>query len=120
MPKVIHFEIESKQPEQTIAFYEKAFGWKFTKFEGEFDYWLISGGEQDAPGINGALMRGSEDTLRTINTIEVPSITEYLARVEEAGGKIESPTMDIPGVGLFAYCSNPEGLKFGIIQVAMK
>jgi predicted enzyme related to lactoylglutathione lyase len=117
MPKVIHFEIESKHPEQTIAFYEKAFGWQFTKFEGDFDYWLITAGTQEEQGINGALMRGSEETLRTINTIEVPSITEYLTRVEEAGGKIESPAMEIPGVGVFAYCSNPEGLKFGIIQM---
>jgi len=53
-----------------------------------------------------------------INTIEVESLEEMLTKVEEAGGtKIEGP-VDIPEIGLQAYCRDPEGNIFGLIQPA--
>jgi uncharacterized protein len=38
MPKVVHFELPADDPQRAVAFYEKAFGWTITKWEGEFDY----------------------------------------------------------------------------------
>ena len=32
MNRVIHFEIPADDPEKTIAFYRKVFGWKFQQF----------------------------------------------------------------------------------------
>ena len=49
-------------------------------------------------------------------TIPVLNLDEYIARIEEAGGKIIEPKMPIPGIGWFAACAEPGGLLFGIIE----
>lgn len=115
MSRVIHFEIETRDPEKKISFYKEVFGWKFEEMmEG---YWMIVTGPDEEQGIDGGLMRSStEDALRTINTITVVDLDEYLGRVERAGGKVTSPKMQIPEVGDFAYCEDYEGLAFGVMQ----
>lgn len=46
MPKVIPFEIPAEDTKRAVAFYEKAFGWKFGKYGGEgMDYWLATAGK---------------------------------------------------------------------------
>ena len=50
------------------------------------------------------------------NTIGVPSVDEFLAKATAAGGSIAMPKMAIPGVGYIAYCKDPEGNTFGIMQ----
>lgn len=44
MSRIIHFEIPATNPEQTIEFYSKTFGWTFTKW-GEEEYWLVTTGK---------------------------------------------------------------------------
>ena len=34
MPRVVHFEIYTDDPEAVRPFYQDVFGWKFKKFEG--------------------------------------------------------------------------------------
>lgn len=116
MPKVIHFEIGVDNPERAIKFYEDVFGWNISKWEEPMDYWLISTGPEDLPGINGALMRRQNPSTSTINTIEVPSVDEFSSRVIEGGGKAITPKQHIPGVGYFSYCQDSEGNTFGIIE----
>jgi predicted enzyme related to lactoylglutathione lyase len=115
MPRVIHFEIPADDPKRAVSFYEQAFGWKISKWEGPQDYWLASTGEQGQPGIDGAIT--SRSSLQTIcNTIDVPSIDDACRKVAEAGGKVLTPVMAIPGVGRMAYCVDTEGNQFGIMQ----
>lgn len=51
-----------------------------------------------------------------VNTIDVPSCDEYLGKIEAAGGKNVMPKMAVPGIGWLAYCTDPEGNTFGILQ----
>ena len=51
-----------------------------------------------------------------VNTIDVPSCDDYLGKVAAAGGRSVVPKMAIPGVGWLAYCADPEGNTFGIMQ----
>ena len=53
--RVIHFEIPVDEPQRAVAFYEAAFGWRISKWDGPMDYWNVKTGE--GPGINGALLR---------------------------------------------------------------
>src|ERR1043165_2576568 len=41
MPRVIHFEIHTENPERAMQFYKNLFGWQFQKWEGPMDYWVI-------------------------------------------------------------------------------
>lgn len=119
MSRVVHFEIETRDPEKKMVFYQEVFGWKFQEMmEG---YWVIVTGPDDEEGIDGGLMRSStEEALRTINTITVTNLDEYLGKVERAGGKVTSEKMEIPEVGDFAYCEDSEGLAFGVLQFFLK
>jgi predicted enzyme related to lactoylglutathione lyase len=121
MPRVIHFEIVTDNPERAMKFYKEVFGWEFNKWDGPQDYWLVKTGEDSQPGINGGLTpktnEGSGNTGgRITNSIDVPSIDEFSNKISMEGGKVLSPKMPIPGVGYLAICEDTEGISFGIIQ----
>jgi len=44
MSCVVHFKVPSTNLEASRKFYEAVFGWKFTKYEGSVEYWLITDG----------------------------------------------------------------------------
>ena len=116
MPRVVHFEIDAVKPERLVAFYEKIFGWKIEKWEGPVEYWLITTGKDNQPGINGGLSKRTESQPTMVNTIDVPSLDEFVKKVEKNGGKIVVPKHAIPGVGYIAYFEDPEGNMFGMMQ----
>ncbi|GAB4253484.1 MAG: VOC family protein [Thermoleophilia bacterium] len=117
MPRPVHFDISVDDPEAAISFYEKTFGWKFEKWEGPMDYWLITTGGDDEAGINGGLARREEQSLPgTVNTLEVKSLDEMIEKVEAAGGRIVAPRMAVPGVGWLAYFADPGGNVFGMME----
>jgi len=86
MPRIIHFEILAEDPERAIEFYRKVFGWEIHKWEGPFDYWLVTTGEDDEPGINGAIM-SKEMGEMVKNTIGVNSFEEYAQKIVRCRGK---------------------------------
>ena len=116
MSRVIHFELPADNPERAVKFYEGVFGWQFKKWEGPMEYWLISTGAAGQPGIDGGLQKRPHPGAGTVNTIGVASVDASAAAVEKQGGKIAVPKMAIPGVGYLAYCTDPEGNMFGIMQ----
>ena len=114
MPRVVHFEIHADDPERAVKFYQDVFGWKIAKWEGPQDYWLITTGPDDEPGINGGLMKRMDPSASTWNTVEVPSVDEFTAKIVESGGKVVVPKTAIPGVGYQAYCQDTESNVFGL------
>jgi len=119
MSRVVHFEIPVDDPERATKFYTKVFGWKIKKWEGPMDYWLVTTGDKSAPGIDGAIMQRSEMASTVVNTIDVPSVDDFIKKVTKNGGKVVTPKTPIPGVGYFAYCKDTEGNMFGILQPDM-
>jgi len=118
MPRVVHFEINTDNPERAIEFYKHVFGWTIAKWSGsEEDYWLITTGTDKEPGINGGLMKRMNPSLTTVNTVDVPSIDEYLEKIKARGGEIVMPKATILSVGYLAYCKDTEGNTFGIMQM---
>jgi len=116
MPRVVHFEISVDDPERAIRFYSDVFGWKIKKWEGPMDYWLITTGAEEEPGIDGALMRRQEPSASTSNTIGVPSVGKFSAKITQAGGKVIVSKQTIPGVGYSATCQDTERNTFGLIE----
>lgn len=120
MNRPVHFEILSDDPERVASFYEEVFGWKADRWEGPQGYWLVTTGAGEAPetsGIDGGIMHRHLDQA-VINTIEVASLEEAIQRVEAAGGgKVHGPHT-IPGVGTHAYCADPTGILFGLLEPA--
>jgi predicted enzyme related to lactoylglutathione lyase len=116
MPRPVHFEIPADNPRRAIDFYSKVFGWKFQKWEGPMDYWLITTGETTEPGINGGLLQRQHPEQPCVNTVTVANLDESLAVVESSGGVCVVPKMPVPTVGWLAYCKDTEGHIFGMMQ----
>lgn len=122
MPRVVHFEIHTENPEQAVRFYTEVFGWKITKWEGPVDYWLIDTGEEKR-GINGGMIRRmgpapaeGQPVNSYVCTIGVGAIDEALKQILDHGGTIAVPKMQIPNVGWLAYAKDTDGNIFGVIQ----
>ena len=73
MPRVIYFELGVKEPEKSLEFYRKVFGWEINRM-GKMDYWLASTGERQEPGINGAFIKQTADSQPIVYTIAVGEI----------------------------------------------
>jgi predicted enzyme related to lactoylglutathione lyase len=116
MFRVAHFEVPADDPERLAGFYKNVFGWTIRKWEGPIDYWLVMTGPEDQPGIDGGIARRSESMPVVVNSIDVPSLDEYVAKVEAAGGTIIQPRTTVPGVGHLAYFKDPDGNVFCIME----
>ena len=115
MPRIIHFEIPTSNPSRSTAFYKKAFGWKIKQW-GKEPYWMVSTGKDPEPGINGGIMP-KKDLKTTVNTLGVASVDKALKKILAAGGKVLRPKIAIPTMGWIAYCADPDGNAFGIIEM---
>ena len=113
--RVVHFEIPSDNPEKAISFFQTVFGWSFQKF-GTEEYWLANTGDENARGINGAVMKKKDPRQPMVNTILVESIDDYVQKIENAGGKIVLAKMSVPNVGYIAYFMDPDNNIHGIWQ----
>lgn len=61
-------------------------------------------------------MQRMNPSAATINTIDVPSVDEFAARIAKNGGRVVMSKRAVPGVGWMAYCQDTEGNVFGIMQ----
>ena len=119
MPRVIHFEFPVDDPDRAVDFYKNVFGWEINKWDGPEDYWMITSGSEEEPGIDGALMRRQNPGQGPINTVGVPSVDDFISKITENGGEAVMPKMAIPTIGYFAYCRDTEGNVFGIMESDM-
>ena len=116
MARIVHFELNVKNVEETIKFYKNVFGWKIEKWDGPIDYWLIMTGDETKPGIDGGLGYEEEDFPKLVNTIDVDNVDETIKKIENNGGEIIRPKHAVPGVGWLAYFKDTEGIITGIMQ----
>lgn len=122
MFKPVYFEIHADDVPRAMKFYESLFGWKFARWENPYvEYYLITAGPKEDPGIDGAILKRMPGTSGTvvhafICTVEVPNVDEYLDKGVALGGQVALPKLAFPGVGYFAYVIDTEGNTFGILQ----
>jgi predicted enzyme related to lactoylglutathione lyase len=118
VPRVVHFEFLSDDPEQSVKFFSDVFGWSNQSWPGQ-TYWLVDTGEGDL-GINGGIMRASDfpHMQNAVCTIMVDDIGEALGKVEAAGGKTVMPERQVGEAGWAAYAADPQGVVFGIWKAA--
>ena len=116
LARIVHFELNVKNVEETIKFYKNVFGWKIEKWDGPIDYWLIMTGDETKPGIDGGLGYEEEDFPKLVNTIDVDNVDETIKKIENNGGEIIRPKHAVPGVGWLAYFKDTEGIITGIMQ----
>ena len=122
---VVHFEMPYKDHSRVMDFYTKAFGWQMKKLgEDMGDYILAGTTEMDenmmikTPGnINGGFYK-PDDLNPGIPSvvISVDNLNDSIKKVTEAGGKIISEPMEIPGIGQYVAITDTEGNRVGVLQ----
>ena len=122
MSRVVHFEIHAENPARASQFYSSVFGWVIQKV-GDLDYWLITTGLPEHPGIDGGLFprRGPvpiepNPISAFVCSIDVESIDSTMGQVITAGGTVVVPKRAFIGIGWSAYCKDTEGNIFGLSQ----
>ncbi len=117
MNPVVYFEMPADKPGRASEFYEKLFGWKIKKFEGEKascgDYFSIETGNAKMALCGGIIQRQADGHGPTIY-VGVPSVDEYAKKVEKLGGQICVEKMAVPKMGYFVCCVDTEGNGFAI------
>ena len=119
--KPTYFDLTVRDLAAARRFFEAALGWRFERFPMPYEYYRIQAGPADEPGIDGGI-GALADTPATGGapsatlTVPVPDLDTALALVTQAGGSVVEPRMPIPGIGWYATCAEPGGLRFGLIE----
>lgn len=109
---IVHFEIPVDDMERARKFYSELFGWKIEKVPGPMEYWMIT--PHDEKAVRGGMMPKQQPEHTITDYFAVPSIDEYLGKVQNLGGQVVVPKMPVPGMGYFAYCVDTEKNVFAI------
>ncbi|MBW8012195.1 MAG: VOC family protein [Chloroflexi bacterium] len=103
---IVHVEIPGNNPSETGKFYADLFGWKTEEVPG-MDYISFETGE----GAGGGFPK-VDDQIKigdVIVYVSTDDIEASLKKAESLGGKTMLPKTEIPGMGWFAWFTDPDG-----------
>jgi uncharacterized protein len=103
---VVHVEIPAVDVEAAGRFYQELFGWKLQHVP-EMNYTMW----EDGSGSGGGFPQVSDDNPagRVLVYIDSDDIDADLKKVEQLGGKVLQPKMEIPQTGWFGIFQDPTG-----------
>lgn len=114
------YELMTTDPKAAANFYGNVVGWNAAPFQGNggIPYTVLSAGERGIGGVmdmpEGYKKGGGHPAwIGYVRTKDVDSAAKSL---EKAGGKVHRGPEDIPDVGRFAVCADPQGAMFQLLQ----
>jgi predicted enzyme related to lactoylglutathione lyase len=120
MNSVVHFEIPARDKARAKEFYQTVFEWQMMDFDDKNT--MVSTTDSDENGlpraagaINGSIYLPDKPRTPTI-VIDVPDIKTHIEKVKKNGGKLVDDVVEIPGMGMYARFSDPEGNLMGLWQ----
>lgn len=119
--KPVYFDLTVKDVGAARRFFERVLGWRFEHFPLPYEYYRIQAGPPEEPGIDGGIGAVADAPIcgghPMVNlTMSVENLDQALEDVLAAGGAIVEAKTLIPGVGFYATCAEPGGLKFGLVE----
>ncbi len=118
MPQpVVHFEISARDGAKITEFYSRLFGWTVNA-DNPMNYGLANTKDGEL-GIDGGIyqQQDPQDTSGIRVYAQVDDAEAYLAKAQELGGKVVTPALEVPGMGIkVGQFEDPEGNRFGVIQ----
>lgn len=119
----IWYELLTSDADAAQAFYGDVFGWEMRDSgHAEMDYRLLRATEGDVGGlmqINEEMKAGGAMPV-WLGYIAVDNVDTSVASITKAGGKVQMPAMDIPGVGRIAMMTDPQGVPFYVMRGAVE
>jgi predicted enzyme related to lactoylglutathione lyase len=111
--KIVHIEISAKDRKALSKFYSKVFGWEAQDLD-EMNYTTFKAGEGVGGGFTPVTAENPQGTVLVY--IETDNVTASLKDVENAGGTILAPEMEIPNTGKFGIFRDPQGNTIGLFM----
>ena len=114
----IWYELMTNAPDAAQDFYASVMGWTFEAMPDglEGDYRIASTGGEAVAGI----MRTPDHAAGMPNMwftyIGVDDVDASARKVKSLGGSVDIEPTDIPGVGRFAFCRDPQGAQFYVMR----
>jgi predicted enzyme related to lactoylglutathione lyase len=107
---IVHFEIGCQDAPKTAKFYSSLLGWKMQMFG---DTHMTEAGMPQGIGGHIHSLGHPPNNYITIYA-QVDDLDAYIRKAEALGGKRIVPPTEVPGMGHFAWISDPEGTIFGL------
>jgi len=128
MKPVVHFEIPIDKQERAKKFYSSVFEWSLQDMPFQDDVYIFAitspvddnYTHKEKGAINGGIFKRSKDIQNPVITIGVPSIDEFVEKIETAGGKVVVPKGEVPDMGFYAYFKDTEGNLLGLWETMNK
>lgn len=119
--KPVYFDFTVRDVGEARKFFQAVFDWKFERFPMSYEYYRIQAGLESEPGIDGGIGAVNDAPIAggmpaTLVAVPVINLDEAIAKVVANGGCVVESKLPIPGIGWYATCAEPGGLRFGIIQ----
>jgi predicted enzyme related to lactoylglutathione lyase len=120
MPAPCYFEIHCDDCARAQEFYGKVFGWSFTSFPSDVEYYRIATNEPGA--MEGGLLKRPHawQPTQAINgfvvTLMVTALDAMVEKSVAAGAMLMMPKFAIKGIGWTAYLIDTEKNVFGLFQ----
>jgi predicted enzyme related to lactoylglutathione lyase len=111
---VIEFQMLSKDPEATAAFYGGLFGWS-VQSDNALGYRRVATGTGE--GIGGGIWPAPPEAHNLVQLfVRVPSVPEYHERAARMGARTIVPPQALPDGDELAIMLDPSGVPFGLLS----
>ena len=105
---------DKESSDKAKKFMSEVFGWKIDSAN-EYDYGLVSPEDAGVGGGIGPTQPGSPP--RSTIYLSVPSIDEYLQKIEKAGGRTVLPKVTVAS-STIALFTDPVGTVIGLLEAS--
>jgi predicted enzyme related to lactoylglutathione lyase len=111
---ICYFEFMVSDTAKSKQFYGKVFEWKFSEMPGWPGYVSVDTGKEPAGGI---MKKPEQAPMYSLSPyFYVESIDATLGKVKAAGGRVQMPRTEIPGIGWWALFFDPDGIPVMIYE----
>jgi uncharacterized protein len=113
---VTHFEVYGDQPAALADFYRDTLGWEIEQMPG-VNYWRVQPNSPQAQALNGGLThRAIPDLNGWMLFVQVASLDDTVARIQNLGGSVVRPKTAVPKTAWVTIVADPAKNIFGVWQ----
>jgi predicted enzyme related to lactoylglutathione lyase len=111
---VMQFQILSKNPDNSAAFYSKLFGWSINA-DNALGYRTIKTGSEN--GIEGGIWPSPPEGHAFVQLfVHVTDMKKIVEQAKQLGGKVIVPPQKLPDGDELAILHDAEGIPFGVYR----
>lgn len=115
----IWYELLTTDADAAQAFYAKVLPWTFADSgQADMDYRIVRAPEHDVAGLMAITPDMAEHGAQPVwlSYLAVDDVDETVAQIQQRGGVVQMPAMDVPMVGRIAMVADPQGAPLYVMK----